>query len=753
MSENNSNLRSQRAARVSTDEVSACALSSEEQGKLLHLQQTILESVVCGADHHEVIDQVCRLAEGLLPRSVGSVMLLDSAREALNVYAAPSLPPQGWSRLNGMRPGPGAGSCGNAVFRQEPQFVSNTFQDPRWSDLRQLAYDFNLCACWSVPIYALDRKVVGTFALSSFENRAPSVFHQQLLEVGASIIGIVLERKRSRESLRLYQKVLEGSGEGVMITDAEERILLVNKAFSRIFGYESEDIVGDTPRCLSSGQHERAFYEAMWESLRLFGHWRGEIWNRRRNGEVFPEWLSIAAVRTEDGQITHYIGTFSDITERKSAEARIEFLSSHDALTGLPNRELFREQLEAAIGLAESNGGKLALLQINLDNFRFLNDSLGHAASDRILTILAARLRQAVAAGDLLCRKGGDEFLLALTQVADTEALNAAVEALLAQLATPVSCADGSWSLSASVGIALFPDDGHGFETLSRCADTALRHAKDAGRNTYRYFTERLNSDGIEYLRITQGLRNALSGGQLVLHYQPQIDLASGALIGAEALIRWQHPGDGLLSPDRFIRIAEKTGLIVEIGNWVLHEACRQAQAWRQAGHAAMTVAVNVSAIQFRRGGIEQAVRAALEASGLAPECLELELTESVLLGGAGNMSAVFERLKDLGVKLSIDDFGTGYSSLAYLKRLRIDRLKIDQSFIRDVVDDGNDAAIVCAIIEMARALNLRTIAEGVETAAQRSFLLEHHCDESQGYFYARPLPPEQFAAFAWPQP
>ena len=730
-------------------EVACSALSSQEQEQILHLQQAILESVAHGADDHlAVINQVCRLEEQLLPNAVASVMLMDEAYEFLNVFAAPSVPPEGIAQLNGLRPGPGGGSCGNVMYRQEPQFVSNTFTDPRWQDLRNLAYNFNLCSCWSMPIYSGEHKVVGTFALSSFEHRTPSPFHRRLLEIGASIIGIVLERSKSQESLRLFQKAFDGSEEGFMITDANNRILSVNRAFTQLLGYTQDEVYGKSPRLLASGQHNAAFYAAMWQSIQVLGHWRGEIWNRRKNGEVFPEWLTISAVHDPAGQTTHYIGIFTDISERKTAEAQIHFLSSHDALTGLPNLVLFKDRLDSAIAFAAREGRKVALLNLDLDNFKLLNDSLGHAAGDALLRGVAERLQACVRDTDSLSRQGGDEFLIMLTNVQDAEAIGRVLLEILERVSESVIFDGRALSMSCSVGVAVYPDDGDRFETLLKRANKAMYHAKEAGRNTYRYFTEQLNSDSLEHLRIAHDLRQAVKLDQFMLHYQPQFDLASGRLIGAEALIRWNHPGEGLIQPGRFVGIAEQTGLIVQIGEWVLHQACRQAMAWQRAGLPPITIAVNMSAVQFLRGDVEQSVRAALAASGLDPQQLEIELTESVLLHDMDRMLALIASLKRLGLKLAIDDFGTGYSSLAYLKKFKVDRLKIDQSFVRDIDRDADDNAIVRAIVQMARALNLRTLAEGVETAEQRRFLSEQGCDEVQGYYYSRPLPPEQFEAF-----
>ncbi|WNB77473.1 bifunctional diguanylate cyclase/phosphodiesterase [Methylomonas koyamae] len=722
-----------------------CTLTGEEQEKILRLQQSILESVTHGDSYLDVIRQVCKLEEQLLPNSVGSVMLLDSSGELLNVLAAPSVPPEGISQLNGLRPGPGGGSCGNVIYTQQPQFVSNTFTDPRWCNLRHLAYNFNLCSCWSVPVYSRQRKVIGTFALSSFEHRSPSPFHLRLLEIGASIISIMLDRNRSQETLRLFEQVFEGAEEGIMITDADARILSVNKTFTKILGYTQDELRGNTPRVFSSGQHGADFYRAMWKQIEAKRHWHGEIWNRRKNGEIFPEWLSISAVYDQSEQLTHYIGIFSDISELKNAEEQIQYLSTHDILTGLPNQTAFKNRLQQAIALAANRPGKVAVLSLDLDNFKLLNDSLGLHAGDELLRRVATVLKSCIADTDSLCRIGSDEFLLALPGCNDTETISTVVDSIIEKVRQPIRIAEQTLSLSCSVGIAVYPDDGSHYDSLVMRASEARRKAKKDGGNGYRYCTEQLNSNSFEFLRLAHELRDAVSLEQFVLHFQPQIDLASGQLVGAEALVRWSHPRDGLVYPGRFIDIAEQTGLVAELGNWVLREACTQAAVWRTLGFGPIVTAVNVSALQLRRGDMVGVVENVLRQTGLPPHCLELELTESILIENVEQTLAQLNQLKQLGIKLAIDDFGTGYSSLAYLNKFNVDRLKIDRSFVGQIGNPANDA-IIHAIVQMGHALGQRVIAEGVETAAMRAHLLDCHCDEAQGYLFAKPLPAAEFA-------
>ncbi len=555
----------------------------------------------------------------------------------------------------------------------------------------------------------------------------------------------VTDRREADDRLRLAARVFEESGEAIMITDADERIVEVNRACCDITGYSAAELVGKTPAVLASGRHDAEFFQRLHQALGREGYWHGEIWNRKKSGEIFPSWMGVSAVRDGGGQVSHYLGIFSDITEKKSSQARIEYMSHHDALTGLPNRLLFRERFDLALAYAQRTGNKVALLCIDVDRFKAINDSLGHAVGDDLLRSVAKRLRDCIRDTDTLSRQGGDEFLVVLGAMKDDEAASQVADKMMAAVARPFQVQSHELSISLSVGIAVYPSDGSDYETLLKMADTAMYHAKETGRNAYRFFDQRMNSNAAERLETANGLRRALARNEFRLHYQPQVDIASGRVIGVEALIRWQNPEAGLISPAQFIPVAEDSGLIVPIGEWVINEACRQAIAWQAAGGPEITVAVNLSAIQFRRGDIEQTVMGALARSGLDPRCLELELTESLLLSDTDHVLATVHRLKALGIRLSIDDFGTGYSSLAYLKRFAVDRLKIDQSFVRDMSTDPDAASIVRAIIQMARSLNLKTVSEGVEDERLLDYLRVLHCDEAQGYFFARPMPGDDF--------
>ena len=552
------------------------------------------------------------------------------------------------------------------------------------------------------------------------------------------------------ESEERFRRVAAEAPFPMMIHAENGEVLEINKAWSEATGYSHADIP-TIPIWLRQAYPDKVhIMQKIVEKMYGITHRvdQGERVIRCKDGSLRTWHFSAAPVgRLPDGR-RYIVSMAQDVSERKAAQQQIEFLAYHDALTGLPNRLLAKDHLEQAILAAERAHSMVALLFIDLDKFKTINDSLGHVIGDGLLKAASLRLRECLRDTDTLSRQGGDEFLIVLNNMPDTESITVVSEKILARLAEPFAIDQHELAISLSIGIAVYPDDGKDFDTLLKQSDTAMYQAKDSGRNTYRFHTEQMNIDAIEHLRMRNGLRRAVEQGEFVLHYQAQINLATGAVMGAEALIRWNHPELGMVPPDRFISIAEDSGLIVPIGDWVLREACRQAVAWRSAGLPELQIAVNLSAVQFKRDEVEKSVTQALAESGLDPALLELELTESILIRDTEKVLAAVQRLKKLGVKFSIDDFGTGYSSLSYLKRFNVDKLKIDQSFVRDMADDPNDAAIVGAIIQMAKSLGLTTIAEGVEDERQLSQLRLLYCDEAQGYYFARPMPAAEFANF-----
>ena len=557
----------------------------------------------------------------------------------------------------------------------------------------------------------------------------------------------ISERKRAEWELRLSAKVFDNAAEGMVVTNERNRIVAVNDAFCRITGYSREEVIGGDPAMLSSGRQDGGYYADMWAKLSEEGHWSGEIWNKRKSGEVYPEWLSIQVVRNEAGEAVNYIAAFSDITEKRAQEERIRHLAQYDFLTDLPNRFLLRDRLERAMVLADRHGTKVGLLFVDLDRFKTINDSLGHGVGDRLLRAVGARLQETVRASDTVSRQGGDEFVILINDMDGTGAAGTVARTVLRAMTEPFSVDGHELEISPSIGIAVYPDDGQSIDALLKCADMAMYAAKEAGRANHQFFTPELNKRASERMWLESNLRHALAGNELELHFQPQFAVDGRRLVGAEGLLRWRRRDGTMIPPGQFIPVAEDTGLIQPIGDWVLGEACRRAADLIARGHPIL-IAINLSAVQLRRPGLVDRVTFWLDTYGVPPRCLELEVTESVLMNDSDMVTATFARLREMGVALAIDDFGTGYSSLSYLKRFRADKLKIDRSFVTSLTDGSDDGAITEAIISMARSLRMQTIAEGVETEEQFGGLARLGCDQIQGYLLGRPMPFEEFAAF-----
>jgi diguanylate cyclase (GGDEF)-like protein/PAS domain S-box-containing protein len=555
----------------------------------------------------------------------------------------------------------------------------------------------------------------------------------------------VTESKKAEKELRLAATVFESNKSCIYITDPEGTILSINPAFSEVTGYAQEEALGKTPRLLKSGRYGNEFYQSFWHALKTRGYWRGEMWNKRKNGEEYLAWLTVNAVQDAQGATVNYTAISEDITQIRADKTQIEFLANFDSLTRLPNRELAKDRLEQAMIQAGRAGSRVALIYLDLDNFRIINDTLGYHIGDELLKSIAERLHKCGRETDTVSRQAGDEFLLVLPGLSELESVNIVADKIIEQLAQPFDIDGTALSISCSMGIAIYPEDAKDGETLVKNADVAMYNAKRAGRNTFRFYAENMNAMFEELLHIRNDLVRAIEENQFLLHYQPQLDLASNTICGAEALIRWQHPEMGMVPPGRFIQVAEESGMISLIGEWVIREACRQAAAWQEAGLKKIVVAVNISPLQFRRGDLEQIVSSALAESGLDAQYLELELTESTLIQDVEKSLEAIERFDKLGLKMSIDDFGTGYSSLAYLQRLPVSKLKIDQSFIKNLTTEKSSEAITLSIISLAHALDKTVIAEGVEAKEQADFLVEHGCDEIQGYYFSRPIPPADF--------
>jgi len=597
--------------------------------------------------------------------------------------------------------------------------------------------------------------VVGTGKGVRYEERLNRRFFASSLYpvvgTGASVEGVAVflrdktESKRARQKLNLAAKIIESSREGIVVTDTAGIIVDVNEAFGSLTGYSRDDVLGRNPSMMKSGRHDAEFYRNMWTMLIETGHWSGEVWDRRKNGELFAKLLSISAVRNDLGEVTHYVGIFSDITKIKQTEERLQHMAHFDPLTRLPNRLLFRDRLHHALVETGRHKQMVALMLLDLDRFKDINDTLGHKAGDDLLVTVAERLVGCVRKSDTVARLGGDEFTVVLSEIAGPSAVASVARKILQVLAEPFDLAGRSVFVTASVGITLYPSDGAKVDRLLQNADMALYRAKELGKNTFQFFSPEMNLEVKRRIELEQDLRGALDRNEFVVYYQPRLDTETGHITGGEALLRWNHPKRGLVSPDEFISVAEETGLIVPIGEWVLRTACTQTRTWQQLGLPPVTIAVNVAARQLSYADLADTIAQIVSETGLEPRFLELELTESGAMNDADATIKIFRELKQHGIRVCIDDFGTGYSSLSYLKRFPIDKLKIDKSFVEFSSSDPDDQAIVETIVAIAHTLKLTVVAEGVETKAQLEFLKSLHCDEWQGYYCSKPVPPAAF--------
>ncbi len=612
-----------------------------------------------------------------------------------------------------------------------------------------------LDAMWPLPADAYEAPVSQEYAMTTAagERKIWLATRGPLRDAGGQCAGVfAIERditalRRADEQMQMAAQVFQMSTEGIMVTDDRLRITMINPAFTRLTGYDVAEATGKTPALLQSGRHGEDFYHAMWQALETQGRWEGEIWNRRKNGQIFLEWLSISALRDAQGQVMQYIGVFRDITVVRDTQLRMTWLATHDELTALPNRTLLHDQLQRVVSRAERDGRKLAVLLVDIDNFKLINDSQGHVAGDELLQQVAARLKAGVRERDLLARLGGDEFVILLENPAESaDDVMATVRRLLAEVARPCLLAGQEYFPSVCIGISMFPADAADAAELLRHADTALVRARAGGRNCFQFFSAEMAKNTRERLELERGLRRALLDRELYLEYQPQVDLQQRALVGLEALVRWRQDGR-VIPPVHFIPLAEESHLIIEIGEWVIGEACRQLNEWKARGLGELTVSINIAARHFLQEDMVQRIHAIVQAAGIPPSQLCLEITEGAMQD-ADAASAKLRALHALGFATSVDDFGTGFSSLSHLKRFPLHELKIDRSFVSGIVEDKDDHAITSAIIAMADTLALRVVAEGIETTEQLDELRSLGCRIGQGYLFSRPIPGEQLPAW-----
>lgn len=549
----------------------------------------------------------------------------------------------------------------------------------------------------------------------------------------------------SKRHLLLAERIIDCSPEGIMITDPEGIIQSVNPAFVRLTGFESEEVIGKSPSILSSGRHDEQFYRDMWSKIHRDGYWQGEIWNRRKNCEIYPELLTITAIHDENGELTHYASLFSDISSLKENEERIKHLAYYDPLTALPNRRLFHDRLSMAIAHAHRSSSRLAVMFIDLDRFKLINDSLGHKVGDELLKEVSKRLTQTVREDDTVARMGGDEFVFILSEIDDEEDAVASAHRVIEAITMPIVIDGNELVVTCSIGISVYPTDGESNELLLQNADTAMYRSKDLGRNSYQLYSPTMNARSLEHLVMESGLRSGLENGEFEVFYQPLVDAESQQVKGAEALLRWHHKEMGMIAPSDFIPLAEDTGLIIPIGEWVLRSACQQLKRWSALGLSEFKLAVNISVRQFQTLGFIDVAKKIIEEEGVDPASLAFEITESMLMDDVIDSIKRLTAIREMGVTISLDDFGTGYSSLAYLKRFPINTLKIDRMFINDISSERNEGAIVAALISLAHSMDLNVVAEGVEQKCQLEYLRSEGCDTIQGYYFGQPVTADDF--------
>lgn len=711
----------------------------------------IMEMIANSHAVETILDEIVLSLEKQDPKMLCSILLLDTENKHLNVVTAPSLPDFYNEAIDGVSIGIAVGSCGTAAFTGNRIIAEDILSNHNWVNYKELATKANLRSCWSEPIKDSTGKIMGTFAIYHHEPSVPSEKDIQVIIQNASLAGIAIELARNSQEQRLAALFYQNSTESMMITDGNNIIVAVNPAFTVDTGYNTEEVIGKNPAFLMSDRHDQPFYNQIREALKATGKWQGEIWNRRKNGAVFIEWIRVNTIFDSSGKVLNRVSLATDITKRKESEDLIWKQANYDELTGLPNRRMFHDRFQQE--LKKTNRAKLplALLFIDLDEFKEVNDGLGHALGDLLLKETARRLTNCVRASDTIgkfnniARLGGDEFTVILSELKDITSVERITQKILETIAEPYTFNEEVVYISASIGITLFPDDASNIDTLLKNADQAMYAAKKLGKNRFSYFTNSMQTSVQNRMQLSKDLRNAIKKQEFHLVYQPIVNLRNNKVQKVEALIRWQHPTKGLISPADFIPIAESTGLIHDIGNWVFKEALEKALEWRKSIDPKFQISINKSPVQ-----VQQNANSAnnkhfnwanyMQQHDIPGECIAVEITEGLLLDSNDNIYQHLLGFRDAGIQVALDDFGTGYSSLSYLKKFDIDYIKIDQSFVQNIESDSDNMVLCQAIIVMAHKLKLKVIAEGIETQEQFDLLKFAGCDFGQGYFLSKPL-------------
>ncbi len=704
-------------------------------------RQKVLQMLADKSSLDAILNTIVHDVESINPAMLCSILLLNEEGTHLKHGAAPSLPDFYNQAVDGVQIGPNTGTCGTAAYTGQRVIVEDIETHPYWTPYLELAHRAKLAACWSEPILSGQGKVLGTFAIYHRLPAKPTDFDLKLIENEALLAALAIEKTTDEVNLQLAASVFTHAREGIMITNAAGDIIEINDTFTQITGYTREEAIGENPRLLKSDMHDAETYAAMWQSLTEVGYWSGEIWNQRKNGENYVEIQTVSAVRDSSGKIQNYVALFTDITPIKEQQLQLEHIAYHDALTSLPNRVLLSDRLQQAMIQSQRRGMALAVAYLDLDGFKAVNDKYGHDVGDEMLIALSQRMKTALREGDTLSRIGGDEFVAVLVDLESAQDCEPVLARLLQAAADPVTVGGILMQISVSIGVTLYPQDEADADQLMRHADQAMYTAKQEGKNRYHIFDVAHDAQIQSQRESLEHIRQALDNREFVLYYQPKVNMKTGVVIGAEALIRWQHPEHGLLPPAAFLPIIENHPISIEIGEWVIDTALAQIKKWRNSG-LTIPVSVNVGARQLQQDDFVARLSGLLAAHpDIKPSQLELEILETSALEDVIQISTVMHRCHDIGVSFALDDFGTGYSSLTYLKRLPADVLKIDQSFVRDMLNDSEDMAIIEGIVGLAKIFYRQVIAEGVETIPHGKALLRLGCERAQGYGIARPMP------------
>ena len=718
-------------------------ITERKQTELRQKSHThVLELMTSGEPLPAILKAILQVVERENPKMLCSILLLDYAGKRLLTGTASSLPHFYNEAIHGVEIGIGVGSCGTAAFINERVIVENIQTHPYWVAYKELANRAGLAACWSEPIRSTKGKVLGTFAIYHHNVNHPTETDFVVIEQTASLASLAIEKKQVEEKLKLAASVFSHAGEDIMITDATGTIIDVNATFTATTGYSPEEVIGQTPRMLKSERQSPAFYTEMWAALLAQGYWRGEMWNRRKNGEVYAEMLTTNAVKNTAGRVQHYVSFSTDITPMKEHQEQLERIAHYDLLTNLPNRVLLADRLSQAMLQCNRHQQSLAVVFLDLDGFKHVNDSRGHDVGDELLIALSLRMKEALREGDTLSRIGGDEFVAILTDLTTIEDCEPILERLLLAASKPVTIDDIIFHVSASIGVTLYPQDSGDADLLIRHADQAMYVAKESGKNCYHLF-DIAQDDAVKVQQESlEAMRSALDNHQFVLHYQPKVNMRTGSVIGVEALIRWQHPERGLLNPIEFLPAIENNAMSIEMGEWVIDSALTQISQWQAMGlNLPVSISVNIAAVQLQQPDFLQRLTTLLAAHpNVEPRHLQLEVLETSAIDDVHHVSTIMSACMTLGVNFALDDFGTGYSSLTYLRRLPANLIKIDQSFVRDMLSDADDLAIVGGVIALAKLFQREVIAEGVETIEHGTALLQLGCDLAQGYGIAKPM-------------